>query len=315
MLCYKTDLGEAFCGDSLILIDKLADNSIDLVITSPPFALLRPKEYGNVEQKIYADWLAQFAEKLLPKLKDTGSLVLDIGNTYNKGEPTYSLYPYRTVIKLVDDLGYKLAQPFYWYNHSKLPAPIGYVNKRKIRCKDAVNTVWWLSKTSNPKADVTNVLNPYSDSMKKLFKNPEKFFKVKVPNPSGYTHTQSWTKNHGGSIPSNCLIISNSESNSQYLRACRLADVKSHPARFLGKLVEFFIKMLTDENDFVVDIFAGSNTTGAVCERLNRRWRSFEMKKEYVAASAFRFIRDIDIARDIYDLILGADGNKDILKF
>lgn len=112
MLCYQTDLGNAYCGDSLKLIDELEDNSVDLVMTSPPFALLNPMEYGNVSQSEYVEWFKQFASKLLPKLKDTGSFVIDIGNTYNKGEPTYSLYAFRTLIMLVDDLGYRLAQPF-----------------------------------------------------------------------------------------------------------------------------------------------------------------------------------------------------------
>ena len=138
-------------------------------MTSPPFALLRQKEYGNENQYKYIDWLCEFAELLLPKLKDTGSLVIDLGAAYNKGEPTYSLYQFKTLIKLCDEVGYKLAQPFYWHNTSALPAPIEWVNKRKLRAKNSVNTVWWLSKTSNPKADVTKVLTPYSDRMLKLF--------------------------------------------------------------------------------------------------------------------------------------------------
>lgn len=316
MLCYQTDLGKAYCGDSLLLIEELENDSVDLVMTSPPFALLNPMEYGNVSQSEYVEWFKQFAEKLLPKLKDTGSFVIDIGNTYNKGEPTYSLYAFRTLIMLVDDLGYNLAQPFCWYNNSKLPVPIEYVNKKKIRCKNAVDMVWWMSKTSNPKADVTKVLNPYSKSMKKLFKNPERFYRLDVPKESlRTTHTNSWTHNHGGSIPSNCLIISNSESNSKYLRICRKAEVKPHPARFPSQLAEFFIKLLTDEGDMVVDIFAGSNTTGAACEQLNRHWRSFELHREYVAASAFRFMKDDDDPSEIYKQIMKIkESDKDILR-
>lgn len=195
--------------------------------------------------------------------------------------------------------------------------PIEYVNKRKIRCKNAVDMVWWVSKTSNPKADVTKVLNPYSKSMKKLFKNPERFYRLDIPKESRRTtHTNSWTNNNGGSIPSNCLIISNSESNSKYLRECRKAGVKSHPARFPSQLAEFFIKFLTDEGDLVVDIFAGSNTTGAASEQLNRRWRSFELQQKYVAASEFRFIKDDDDPSVVYKQIMKIkEGDKCILKF
>src|SRR5690606_8757032 len=83
--------------------------------------------------------------------------------------------------------------------------------------------------------------------------------------------------------------------------------IKAHPARFPGKLPEFFIKMLTDEGDLVVDIFGGSNTTGYVAEQLNRRWKSFELSNEYVAASTFRFLPQsatVEQLKETYDSII-----------
>ena len=91
--------------------------------------------------------------------------------------------------------------------------------------------------------------------------------------------------------------------------------IKYHPARFPTALPEFFVKFLTDENDFVVDIFGGSNTTGYVCETLGRRWKTFEMSREYVAASAFRFIRDINNAQLCYDTIMNSNIAVDISQF
>ena len=310
LLIYKTKsgLGQAWQGDSLDLIGSLEDNSVDLVVTSPPFALLRKKSYGNEEQGVYTDWLAQFASMLLPKLKDSGSFVLDLGSSYNKGEPTYSLYQFRVLLKFCDDLGYKLAQPFYWFNTSALPAPLEWVNKRKVRCKNAVNTVWWFSKSANPKADVRQVLTPYSERMKKLLKKPDDFYTVGAVRPSGHIMSGSaWTNNNGGAIPPNLLQISNSESNSQYLRCCKKAGIKGHPARFPIALPEFFVKFLTEENDLVVDIFGGSGTTGAACEKLGRRWMTFELNRDYVAASAFRFIEDVEISKEIYERLLNND--------
>lgn len=301
MVYYRTNLGESHCGDSHeLIVTELTDDSVDLVVTSPPFALLRQKEYGNENQENYVDWLCEFARLLLPKLKETGSLVIDLGSAYNKGEPTYSLYQFRVLIKLCDELGYKLAQPFYWHNTSALPAPIEWVNKRKIRAKNSVNTVWWLSKTNNPKADVTKVLTPYSDRMKKLLEKPDDFFKPNSTRPSGHTMT-SWTNDNGGAIPSNLLAISNSESNSLYLRCCKEVKIKGHPARFPSALPEFFINFLTESNDLVVDIFAGSNTTGAACEKLGRRWKSFELQEDYVCASSFRFLNDVSQSTYVYE--------------
>jgi site-specific DNA-methyltransferase (cytosine-N4-specific) len=278
-------------GDSLDILANLDDNSIDLVVTSPPFALQRKKEYGNKEQCEYVEWLSQFAHLVYRKLKDTGSFVLDLGGAYQKGAPVRSLYNFRVPLKFCDELGFFLAEEFFWYNPSKLPSPIEWVNKRKIRVKDAVNTVWWFSKTEWPKANIKNVLTPYSDRMKKLLENPEKYYKPK-DRPSGHSISETFSNDNGGAIPSNLLQISNSESNSLYLRRCKLLNIQGHPARFPEKLPEFFIKMLTDESDLVVDIFGGSNTTGFVAEKLNRKWISVEQSIEYVASSVLRFPPD-----------------------
>lgn len=315
MLCYTTKNGEAYCGDSIDLIQKLEDNSVDLCITSPPFALVHPKEYGNESQENYVSWLCDFVEVLLPKLKPKGSLVIDIGSAYNPKEPTYSIYQFRLLVKLVDDFGLKLCQPFYWYNPSKLPAPTTYVNRMKIRAKDSIDNIWWLSKSARPHADCTQVLNPYSKKFKKLLKHPEKRGAKDIVVPSGHMiHADTW-KNNGGSLPSNLLRIANTNSRGQYILACKRAKIHPHPCRMPEELVSFFVKYLTFENDTVIDIFAGSNTVGEVCEGLNRRWKSFELSKEYVAASAFRFINNIDNAKACYEAIMESEETVDISQY
>jgi DNA modification methylase len=287
---YRTHSGQAYWGDALQLLKCLSSESIHLVMTSPPFALLRSKEYGNVDQREYVDWLVAFAYEVKRVLKDTGSFVLDLGGAYRKGKPTRSLYNYRVLIRLCDEQGWNLAQEFFWYNPSKLPSPIEWVNKRKIRVKDAVNTVWWLSKRDFPKADITRVLVPYSERMKLLLRDSEKYYSPKK-RPSGHDISARFGEDRGGAIPPNLLEFPNTESNSQYLHYCKVVGVKSHPARFPERLPAFFIKLLTDVGDTVLDIFAGSNTTGAAAENLGRRWIGFEVDRTYLASSAFRFIR------------------------
>ena len=288
---YFTPLGAAYQGDSRRLLTELEDGSVNLAFTSPPFALQRQKEYGNCDESDYVDWLLEFARLLKPKLAVDGSFVIDIGGAYQKGAPSRSLYPFRVLTRFCDELGFVLAEDFYWFNPSKLPSPIEWVNKRKMRVKDSVNTVWWFSTTSWPKANVSKVLAPYSERMKKLIADPAAFYTPKK-RPSGHDIGAAFGKDNGGAIPSNLLQIPNSESNSQYVAGCNAVGAKQHPARFPEKLPEFFIRMLTDPGDLVLDIFAGSNTTGAVAEREGRRWISFELELEYVAASAFRFIDD-----------------------
>lgn len=286
---YKTKLGAAYCGDSLTYLAQLPEGSVDLVMTSPPFALLREKAYGNKDQGDYIDWLVQFARQVKRVLKDDGSFVLDLGGAYQRGVPSRSLYQFRVLIRFCDDVGLFLAEDFYWHNPSKLPSPIEWVNKRKIRAKDTVNTLWWFSKTEWPKADVSKVLAPYSDRMKKLLENPDAFYTPKL-RPSGHDIGKSFGTDNGGAIPSNLLQIPNSESNGAYLAGCKAVGVTGHPARFPAKLPEFFIRFLTKPGDLVVDIFGGSNTTGQVAEGEERRWLTFEERLDYIAPSAFRFL-------------------------
>lgn len=306
---YYTSMGAAYVGDSLELLENIPDGSVNLVVTSPPFALQRKKEYGNLEQHEYVDWFLSFAKIVHRKLTDDGSFVVDFGGAYMKGVPARSLYNFRVLIRMIDELNFFLAEDFYWFNSSKLPSPIEWVNKRKIRVKDSVNTVWWFSKTEWPKSDITNVLAPYSDRMKKLIQDPDKFYTPKL-RPSGHDIGKGFAKDNGGSIPPNLLQIANTESNGHYQAGCKVVDVKTHPARFPAKLPEFFIKMLTEPGDVVLDIFSGSNTTGQVAEKEGRKWLAFEQRLEYIAASAFRFLdRDLesDVMKKLYDQIL--DGH------
>jgi site-specific DNA-methyltransferase (cytosine-N4-specific) len=310
---YTTRYGAAYVGDALELLQGLPDESIDLVLTSPPFALQRQKEYGNVDQDEYVDWLLSFAIEIKRVLKSSGSFVLDLGGAYRRGRPVRSLYNYRVLIRMCDDLGWNLAEEFFWFNPSKLPSPIEWVNKRKIRAKDAVNTIWWFSKTDFPKADITKVLLPYSERMKLLLQNSDKYYSPKK-RPSGHDISSRFAEDKGGAIPPNLLQIPNTESNSRYLRCCQIVGINGHPARFPEKLPEFFIHFLTDVGDTVLDIFAGSNTTGAVAEALGRRWIAFEIDRSYLATSAFRFLNgaEEDAVRDLYSELI-TEGTKGII--
>ena len=228
-------------------------------------------------------------------LKESGSFVLDLGGAYRSGIPSRSLYNFRVLLTFCDEIGFHLAEDFYWFNPAKLPSPIEWVNKRKIRAKDSVNTVWWFSKTDFPKADVRKVLAPYSDRMKKLIEDPESFYTPKK-RPSGHDISASFGKDNGGAIPSNLLSISNTDSNSSYFRLCKELGLERHPARFPLELPAFFIKMLTDEGDVVLDIFGGSNTSGFIAEALNRKWLTFELNREYLVASVLRFLEGHSIS-------------------
>jgi DNA modification methylase len=281
---YSTPLGHAYLADSLELMPKLEDASVNLIVTSPPYALHFKKEYGNVSQGRYIKWFLPFARQFLRILKDDGSLVIDIGGAWQPGQPTRSLYHFELLIALCREVGFHLAQEFYWYNPAKLPSPAEWVNVRKLRVKDAVECLWWVSKTPWPKANNQKVLQEYSPDMHRLL---ERGYRVK-DRPSGHRITRKF-KNNGGSIPANVIICGNNDANGHYLSRCNETGRKPHPARFPAPVPQFFVRFLTDPGDLVMDPFAGSNTTGQMCEAEGRRWLAVECDREYLETSRFRF--------------------------
>lgn len=283
---YETKLGKIVLGDSrMVLEDHVEPNSVDLIMTSPPFGLVRKKEYGNVDAPDYIAWFRLFGRVFKSVLKKNGSLVIDIGGSWVKGQPTRSLYHFKLLIMLCEELGFHLAQEFYWWNPSKLPTPAEWVTVRRIRVKDAVNCIWWLSPSPFPRASNKRVLQPYSDSMEELL---EKGYRAKK-RPSGHNISKKFGVKHKGAIPPNLMALANTESNSYYLRYCKENDIKPHPARFPSGIPEFFIRMLTEPGDFVVDPFAGSCVTGEVAEALNRRWACVDTEEEYLRGALGRF--------------------------
>lgn len=313
---YETDSGVAYLGDSLDYLKEIPDNSINLIITSPPFALTSQKEYGNKSSEDYVEWFLHFGREFYRVLKNDGSFVVDLGGAYLPGHPVRSLYQYELLIKLVKEIKFYLAQEFFHYNPARLPAPAEWVNVRRIRVKDSVNLVWWLSKTEYPKADNRKVLRPYSDAMKQLLK---KGYKAKM-RPSGHNITNKFSRENEGSIPpnildtyeeyetSNVLELGNNESNSKYMIRCKEACIKPHPAKFPLRFADFFIKFLTDENDIVLDPFAGSNTTGFAAQNLNRNWIGLEINEDYLKGSVFRFQEQADLF-DLHEIQLNGNGN------
>jgi len=202
-----------------------------------------------------------------------------------------------------------LCQEFICYNPARLPSPAQWVTIERIRVKDAFTRVWWMSQSERPKANNRNILTKYSKSMEKLLK---KGTYNAGRRPSEYNiGERSFLVDNRGAIPPNVVIpsfddtlgltellpLSNTMSNDPYQQYCSRLGISPHPARMQEGLAEFFIRFLTDEGDLVVDPFAGSNITGAIAERLNRRWLSIELNAEYITSSEVRVRPDLLTAR------------------
>jgi site-specific DNA-methyltransferase (cytosine-N4-specific) len=280
---YTTEWGRAYHADSMEILGELPADSVALVLTSPPFALRRRKAYGNVDATEYVEWFWPFAQQIHRVLHPEGSLVLDLGGAWNPGSGTRSLYQYELIIKLCRT--FHLAQEIYWYNPAKLPTPAEWVTIKRTRVKDAVNTIWWLSKTPTPQADNRRVLRPYSRSMHRLLRDGYKSER----RPSQHTISPHFRRDNGGAIPPNLLEIPNTRSKDEYIKRCREAGLTVHPARFPLGVPDFFVRFLTRPGQLIVDPFAGSNVTGFVAEGLERKWLSVEINGEYVQGSRLRF--------------------------
>ena len=289
--------GAAYCGDSIQMLHALPTGSVNLVVTSPPYALHFKKEYGNEHKDNYIEWFLPFAKQIQRILTDDGSFVLNIGGSYNKGMPTRSIYHFKLLIALVEEIGFHLAQECFWYNPAKMPMPAEWVTVRRIRVKDSVEYVWWFSKSAHPKASNLNVLKKYSEDMIRLNRNGVR----SAVRPSGHIIRKSFDKvDAGGAIPPNVteadfddpesmMKMGNNAANDLYTKRCKERGIKIHPARFPSLLPKFFIKMLTEPNDLVIDPFAGSLTAAAVAEELDRRWLAGEAIRDYLEAGTFRF--------------------------
>jgi len=301
---YRTAQGAAFLGDSHELLSRIPSGTVNLVFTSPPYALHFKKEYGNAHKRDYVRWFLPFATEIFRVLRDDGSFVLNIGGSYNEGTPTRSLYHFKLLIALVEEVGFHLAQECFWYNPAKMPMPAEWVTVRRIRIKDSVEYVWWLSKTPWPKASNSRVLKEYSPDMIRLSRRGVR----PTVRPSGHVIRGSFDKLQEGAIPGNVvesdlpeivelpipesmMKFGNNAANDDYAKRTKELGLKMHPARFPSALPEFFIKLLTDEGDVLIDPFAGSNTTGVVAEGLRRRWIAMERVREYLEASKVRFER------------------------
>jgi DNA modification methylase len=292
-ISYQTDSGFFYHGkaeDILNLPDILNKyiGQIDLLFTSPPFPLNRKKKYGNLLGQDYIDWLAAFAPIFVRYLKSDGSIVLEMGNSWEPGQPIMSTLALRALLAFLDNGNLNLCQQFVWNNPARLPSPAQWVNVERIRVKDAFTHLWWMSPSMRPKANNRNVLQNYSESMNKLLIS-KKYNAGIRPSEHNIGKT-SFLKDNKGAIPSNVITIANTKSNSDYLNYCKTHKIQTHPARMPIELACFFINFLTNNDDLVLDPFAGSNTTGAAADKLGRRWLSIEPNEDYIEGSKGRFL-------------------------
>ncbi|MEW6564644.1 MAG: site-specific DNA-methyltransferase [Spirochaetota bacterium] len=307
-LLYTTDYGKYYIGKCEETIKELnLEGKVQLILTSPPFPLNKKKQYGNLDGEEYLEWFKGLAELFSNVLAPDGSIVIELGNAWEKNRPVQSLLHLNSLLSFVNNnkADLRLCQEFICYNPARLPSPAQWVTINHIRTIDSFTHVWWMAKSDYPKADNRRVLRPYSKSMKQLLKS-QRFNAGKRPSQHVISEKGFLTDNQGSishnvleleqidadkelRLPYSMFSISNTKSNDYFTRTCKERNLIPHPARMPLELASFFIEFLTDENDLVLDPFGGSNTTGVCAERRKRRWISIDVSEDYGRQSMIRF--------------------------
>jgi site-specific DNA-methyltransferase (adenine-specific) len=271
------ELNKIYFGDSLELLDNIEDNSVDLVITSPPYA--DTIFYGNdVENKTlleYPEWFAEIGKKIKRILKPSGSFILNINDRVEKKER--SLYALKTVIALKEISELKFHDTYIWAKQSGLPTG----NKKRLN--DKFEYIFHFVKdTSLNKCNMDIVREPYAKNTLGRIYRPDGSIKEVGINDGVDSNGKIKNKskklklNPLGKIPTNVFTF-------QTAGVLRGEDYvgSEHPAAFHPDLPKWFITWLTDENDVVLDPFMGSGTVAEVCIKTNRNYIGMELNKNY----------------------------------
>ena len=270
------------CGDCLTLLKDVPNNSINLIMTSPPYAD-QIKDYGKVVKKIkpndYIDWFIPRAKEFYRILKEDGSFVLNIND---KTDGSYqNIFVFKLVVALCEVVGFHLVRDYIWYNPATPPNIFSRGNMG--RTKKSHEYCFWFSKSENWTFNIDPIRKPYSTSMMGIIegKSVKRGERDKNTRPSRHNFDLShpWD-NKGGSDPGSVITVSNTASNGLVQRICKEMGIK-HPARYPEKLVEFFILSGTNPGDIVLDPFAGSGTTGVVACKYNRLYICIDVNSDY----------------------------------
>lgn len=288
---------------------KALHGKVNLIFTSPPFPLVRKKRYGNETGQQYLRWLEGLARKFCRLLAPDGSIVIEIGNSWEPGVPEMSTLGLEALLAFKRSGKLHLCQQVICHNPARLPSPAQWVNIKRERLKDSFTHVWWMSRNQHPKADNRRVLLPYSTHMKGLLKSQKYNAGVR---PSGHVISKKgFLTDHGGaiapnvihlteddaSLPESLLQFSGTSADLKYRQYCKANEYELHPARMQMGLASFFIEFLTEPGDLVLDPFGGSNTTGYAAETLKRKWIAIEASQQYALGSKGRFEADKEDAK------------------
>jgi len=262
------DINKIYHGNSLDLLKQLPNNSIDLVITSPPYSDL--KSYINnkgIHPDEYVEWFLPFCKEIERVIKPTGSFILNINDKVDNGfrHP----YVFDLISRLHKETNLKMVDRLFWNKMKSLPI--------RNRFSDRIEFLFWFAKSDKYYLDIDSMRTEYSKKSISRMKNPLKRRFARTENDDNLEY-KNWEPNEKGALPTTLINISSETKRIS----------KNHVAVYPKKLVEYFIKGATKEGDLVLDPFSGTGTTALVAKSLNRNWIGFELEEEYVIESQKR---------------------------
>lgn len=253
---------DIYLGDCAEILKELEDNSIDLIVTSPPYADQRKSTYGGISADKYVEWFLPISKELFRVLKSTGTFILNIKEKVQNGER--STYVIELILEMKKQ-GWLWTEEFIWHKKNSYPG------KWPNRFRDAWERLLQFNKAKKFKMFQESVMVPTGDWAKQRLKNlsPTDMVRDNSKVGSGFGKNISNWLNRDKAYPTNVLHLATECNN------------KNHSAAFPEGLPEWFIKLFTEEYDTVLDPFMGSGTTNMVAKRLHRNSIGIEIKPDY----------------------------------
>lgn len=253
-----------YLGDCAKILKKMPSNSVDLIITSPPYADQRKKNYGGIHPDRYVKWFLPISKELLRVLKPTGTFILNIKEKVVDGErSTYVM----ELILAMRKQGWLWTEEFIWHKKNSYPG------KWPNRFRDSWERLLQFNKDKKFNMYQEEVMVPMGEWAKSRLKNLSETDKVRDDSKvgSGFGKNISNWLNREKAYPTNVLYLATECNN------------KNHSAAFPEELPEWFIKLFTREEDVVLDPFMGSGTTLDIANKMQRNSIGIEIMPEYCA--------------------------------
>lgn len=293
LVAYSTDLGVALWGSCEDVFARF-DQPITLCLTSPPYPLAKPRNYGNVPLAAYIDWLCRQLEQIAKLLVPGGTIALNISNDiFDPRSPARSLYREKLVIALCERLGLHKMDELIWENPCKPPGPVQWASIHRMQLNVGWEPVYVFC--NDPRkclADNRRVLQEHTERHLKTIRAGGEGRYARQADGAYTVRPHSFGQETDGRIPRNVLRYVQSSADHDLSRAryaARAARLPTHGAGMPLALADFLVRYLCPEDGLVAEPFWGWGTTGFAAEINGRPWVGTELMGEYLVGSAERF--------------------------